>query len=33
MPRGHFAVLEEPMLLVDDVRAFFRPLRFGAAND
>jgi pimeloyl-ACP methyl ester carboxylesterase len=27
-PRGgHFAALEEPGLLVDDVRAFFRPLR------
>jgi microsomal epoxide hydrolase len=24
---GHFAALEEPGLLVDDVRAFFRPLR------
>ncbi|UYN94155.1 MAG: alpha/beta fold hydrolase [Enhydrobacter sp.] len=34
MPRGgHFAALEEPDLLVDDIRAFFRPLRFGAAND
>ena len=34
MPRGgHFAALEEPQLLVDDIRAFFRPLRFGAAND
>jgi pimeloyl-ACP methyl ester carboxylesterase len=34
MPKGgHFAALEEPELLVDDVRAFFRPLRFGAAND
>lgn len=30
---GHFAALEEPKLLVDDIRAFFRPLRFGAAND
>ena len=30
---GHFAALEEPELLVEDVRAFFRPLRFGAAND
>jgi pimeloyl-ACP methyl ester carboxylesterase len=30
---GHFAALEEPRLLVEDVRAFFRPLRFGAAND
>ena len=28
-----FAALEEPALLVDDIRAFFRPLRFGAAND
>jgi pimeloyl-ACP methyl ester carboxylesterase len=28
MPRGgHFAALEEPGLWVDDVRAFFRPLR------
>jgi microsomal epoxide hydrolase len=28
MPRGgHFAALEEPQLLVDDVRAFFRDLR------
>jgi epoxide hydrolase len=27
-PRGgHFAALEEPGLLVDDIRAFFRPLR------
>ena len=34
MPRGgHFAALEEPELLVADVRAFFRPLRYGAAND
>jgi pimeloyl-ACP methyl ester carboxylesterase len=24
---GHFAALEEPALLVEDVRAFFRPLR------
>lgn len=24
---GHFAAMEEPALLVDDVRAFFRPLR------
>jgi epoxide hydrolase len=29
-PRGgHFAALEEPGLLVDDLRAFFRPLRAG----
>jgi pimeloyl-ACP methyl ester carboxylesterase len=28
MPRGgHFAALEQPGLLVDDVRAFFRGLR------
>ena len=28
MPRGgHFAAMEEPQLLVDDIRAFFRPLR------
>jgi epoxide hydrolase len=28
MPRGgHFAALEEPALLVDDIRAFFRDLR------
>lgn len=30
---GHFAALEEPDLLVEDIRAFCRPLRFGAAND
>ena len=28
MPRGgHFAALEEPELLVDDIRALFRGLR------
>ncbi len=28
MPRGgHFAAMEEPALLVEDIRAFFRPLR------
>jgi hypothetical protein len=28
MPRGgHFAAFEQPALLVDDVRAFFRTLR------
>jgi pimeloyl-ACP methyl ester carboxylesterase len=28
MPRGgHFAAMEEPELLVEDVRAFFRSLR------
>jgi pimeloyl-ACP methyl ester carboxylesterase len=30
MPRGgHFAALEEPELLAEDIRAFFRPLRFS----
>ena len=30
MPRGgHFAAMEETELLVDDIRAFFRPLRAG----
>jgi microsomal epoxide hydrolase len=33
MPRGgHFAAMEEPELLAEDVRAFFRPLRQPAAN-
>jgi len=28
MPRGgHFAALEEPELLAEDLRAFFRPFR------
>ena len=28
MPRGgHFAAMEEPQLLAEDIRAFFRPLR------
>jgi pimeloyl-ACP methyl ester carboxylesterase len=28
MPRGgHFAALEEPAMLAEDIRAFFRPLR------
>ena len=28
MPRGgHFAAMEEPELLVDELRTFFRPLR------
>ena len=28
MPRGgHFAAMEQPELLLDDVRAFFRDLR------
>ena len=26
---GHFAALEEPAALVEDIRAFFRPLRKG----
>ena len=30
MPRGgHFAALEEPRLLAEDIREFFRPLRDG----
>ena len=28
---GHFAPMEEPEPLVDDLRAFFRPLRAGAS--
>jgi pimeloyl-ACP methyl ester carboxylesterase len=33
MPRGgHFPALEEPDLLVDDLRAFFRPLREQASD-
>jgi len=33
MPRGgHFAALEEPELLVDDIRRFFRPLRSDLAT-
>jgi hypothetical protein len=28
MPRGgHFAAMEEPRLLAEDIREFFRPLR------
>jgi microsomal epoxide hydrolase len=28
LPRGgHFAAMEEPELLVEEIRAFFRPLR------
>jgi pimeloyl-ACP methyl ester carboxylesterase len=28
MPKGgHFAALEQPERLVEDIRAFFRPLR------
>ncbi len=31
MPRGgHFAALEEPELLADEIRAFFRPLRHSS---
>jgi hypothetical protein len=26
---GHFAPMEEPEALVEDVRSFFRPLRAG----
>ena len=33
MPRGgHFAALEEPELLVEDLRAFFRPFRAGSVR-
>ena len=33
MPRGgHFAALEQPGLLVEDIRAFFRPLRQERKN-
>jgi len=33
MPRGgHFAALEEPELLVRDIREFFRPLRDAVAS-
>jgi pimeloyl-ACP methyl ester carboxylesterase len=33
MPRGgHFAALEEPELLADELRAFFRPLRSSEAS-
>jgi pimeloyl-ACP methyl ester carboxylesterase len=32
MPRGgHFAALEQPALLVNEIREFFRPLRGGSA--
>jgi pimeloyl-ACP methyl ester carboxylesterase len=31
MPRGgHFAAAEQPELLAEDIRAFFRPLRARA---
>jgi pimeloyl-ACP methyl ester carboxylesterase len=34
MPRGgHFAAMEEPELLVQDIRAFFRPLRSASGVD
>jgi microsomal epoxide hydrolase len=34
MPRGgHFAALEEPELLAEDLRSFFRPLRSAMANE
>ena len=33
LPRGgHFAAMEEPELLVEDVRSFFRPLRGGSSG-
>jgi hypothetical protein len=28
---GHFAALEEPALLTEDIRAWFRPFRNGFA--
>jgi hypothetical protein len=32
MPRGgHFAAMEEPQLLAEDLREFFRPLRLTSA--
>ncbi|HEX6553201.1 MAG TPA: alpha/beta hydrolase, partial [Ktedonobacteraceae bacterium] len=34
MPRGgHFAALEEPELLAEDIRTFFRPLRSARADE
>jgi hypothetical protein len=34
MPRGgHFAAAEEPELFVEDVRAFFRPLRTAGVRE
>jgi microsomal epoxide hydrolase len=34
MPRGgHFAALEEPELLAEDIRTFFRPLRSAMADE
>ena len=34
MPRGgHFATMEEPELLVEDIRAFFRPLRSALVSE
>ncbi len=33
MPRGgHFAALEQPQLLVDDIHAFFEPCAESAAR-
>jgi hypothetical protein len=33
MPRGgHFAAIEQPERLVEDIRAFFRPLRLRATK-
>jgi pimeloyl-ACP methyl ester carboxylesterase len=33
MPRGgHFAALEEPVLLAEDIREFFRPMRAGSVQ-
>jgi hypothetical protein len=34
MPRGgHFAALEEPKRLAEDIREFFQPLRRSAEED
>jgi hypothetical protein len=31
MPKGgHFAAMEQPGLLADDVRVFFRKVRYGS---
>ena len=33
MPRGgHFAAMEEPSLLAEDIRTWFRPFRGGRAR-
>ena len=33
MPRGgHFAAMEQPQMLAEELRAFFRPLRQSASR-